>query len=92
MLTAIPGVQLSEPKGAFYCFPDVRAVLGKTFGGRRPQSSAELAELCLEVAKVAVVPGEAFGAPGYFRLSYAMADDAMVEGVSRIGKFFAEAV
>jgi aspartate/methionine/tyrosine aminotransferase len=91
MLTKIPGVTLDEPQGAFYAFPDVQGVLGRPLRGRTPTTSSELAEICLEEVKVAVVPGEAFGAPGYFRLSYAMADDAMVEGVTRIGNLFAEA-
>jgi aspartate/methionine/tyrosine aminotransferase len=91
MLASIPGVTQVEPQGAFYAFPDIRGVLGRELRGTTPTSSEELAQLCLEAVKVAVVPGEAFGAPGYFRLSYAMADDAMVEGVSRLGKLFAEA-
>jgi aspartate aminotransferase len=91
MLNEIEGVHCVEPEGAFYAFPSVRALLGKEIAGRRPQTSAELAELCIEVAKVAVVPGEAFGAPGYFRMSYAMGDDDMIEGVRRLGVLFAEA-
>jgi aspartate/methionine/tyrosine aminotransferase len=80
-----------EPEGAFYAFPSVKGLLGKEIAGRRPQTSAELAEICIEVAKVAVVPGEAFGAPGYFRMSYALGDDDMVEGVRRLGALFGEA-
>ena len=91
MLRSIPGVGCEEPMGAFYAFPDVRALLGKEMGGRRPQTSEELAEVCIDVARVAVVPGEAFGAPGYLRLSYAIADDAMVEGVTRLGELFGSA-
>jgi aspartate/methionine/tyrosine aminotransferase len=86
MLGEIRGVTCPEPRGAFYVFPSVGEVLGHRLGSRRPQSSAELAELLLDDGGVAVVPGEAFGAPGYFRLSYALADDDLVEGVSRIAK------
>jgi len=91
MLNDIAGVHCVEPEGAFYAFPSVRGLLGKEIAGRRPQTSAELAEICIEVAKVAVVPGEAFGAPGYFRMSYAMGDEDMIEGVRRLGVLFAEA-
>ncbi|WP_327087739.1 pyridoxal phosphate-dependent aminotransferase [Nonomuraea sp. NBC_01738] len=91
MLNEIPGVFCPEPKGAFYAYPSVKGVLGKELRGKRPQTSAELAELILEEAEVAVVPGEAFGTPGYFRLSYALGDDDLVEGVSRIQKLLAEA-
>ncbi|WP_091080592.1 pyridoxal phosphate-dependent aminotransferase [Nonomuraea wenchangensis] len=91
MLNDIPGVLCPEPKGAFYAYPSVKALVGKELRGRRPGTSAELAELILEEAEVAVVPGEAFGTPGYFRLSYALGDDDLVEGVSRLGKLLAEA-
>ncbi|WP_030923975.1 pyridoxal phosphate-dependent aminotransferase [Streptosporangium amethystogenes] len=91
MLNEIPGVFCPEPKGAFYAYPSVKELLGKDFGGRRPATSAELAELILEEAEVAVVPGEAFGTPGYFRLSYALGDDDLVEGVDRIVKFLGQA-
>ncbi|GAB3162152.1 pyridoxal phosphate-dependent aminotransferase [Microbispora hainanensis] len=91
MLNEIPGVLCPEPFGAFYAYPSVKALLGKEIRGRRPQTSAELAELILEEAEVALVPGEAFGTPGYFRLSYALGDDDLVEGVSRVGKLLAEA-
>ncbi|GAA3645589.1 pyridoxal phosphate-dependent aminotransferase [Nonomuraea antimicrobica] len=91
MLNEIPGVFCPEPKGAFYAYPSVKELVGKELRGRRPQSSAELAELILEEAEVAVVPGEAFGTPGYFRLSYALGDDDLAEGVSRLGKLLSEA-
>ncbi|MEU8320356.1 pyridoxal phosphate-dependent aminotransferase [Nonomuraea sp. NPDC048881] len=91
MLNEIPGVFCPEPKGAFYAYPSVKGLLGKELRGRRPGSSAELAELILEEAEVAVVPGEAFGTPGYFRLSYALGDDDLVEGVSRMAKLLSEA-
>ncbi len=86
MLRAIPGVVCEEPMGAFYAFPNVEALLGREVGGRRPATSEELAEVCIEVAKVALVPGEAFGAPGYLRLSYAVADEPMEEGVRRLAE------
>jgi aspartate aminotransferase len=91
MLNEIPGVECPEPMGAFYAYPSVKGVLGKEIRGRRPQTSAELAALILEEAEVAVVPGEAFGTDGYFRLSYAMSDADLEEGVSRIGKLLSEA-
>jgi aspartate aminotransferase len=84
MLNDIDGVVCPEPKGAFYAYPSVKGVLGRTVGGRTPTTSAELAETILEAAEVAVVPGEAFGPQGYLRLSYALGDDDLVEGVQRI--------
>jgi len=86
MLNEIPGVVCPEPEGAFYCYPSVKGVLGKEVAGHRPRSSAELAALILDEAEVAVVPGEAFGTPGYFRLSCALGDADLEEGVMRIGK------
>jgi aspartate aminotransferase len=91
MLNDIEGVVCVEPEGAFYAYPSVKGLLGKSLRGRRPSSSAELAEVCINEAKVAVVPGEAFGAPGFFRMSYALGDDDLVEGVSRLAELFAEA-
>ena len=91
MLNAIPGVTCPEPEGAFYCYPSVKGVLGRSLRGRTPRTSAELAELVLDEVGVAVVPGEAFGAPGYFRLSYALGDDDLVKGVTRLGDLLAEA-
>jgi aspartate aminotransferase len=86
LLSKIPGVTVLEPQGAFYCFPSFQGVLGREIAGRTPQTSLELSELMLEVAKVAVVPGEAFGAPGYARLSFALGDDDLGEGVGRIAE------
>ncbi len=86
MLNEIPGVECPEPTGAFYAYPSVKGVFGREINGRTPNSSTELAEIILDEAEVAVVPGEAFGAPGYLRLSYALGDDDLVEGVSRIQK------
>jgi aspartate aminotransferase len=91
MLNDIDGMVCVEPEGAFYAYPSVKGLLGKALRGRRPSSSAELAEVCINEAKVAVVPGEAFGAPGFFRMSYALGDDDLVEGVSRLADLFAEA-
>ncbi|MFF4952574.1 pyridoxal phosphate-dependent aminotransferase [Streptomyces chattanoogensis] len=91
MLNEIDGVFCPEPEGAFYAYPSVKELLGKEIRGKRPQTSVELAELILEEAEVAVVPGEAFGTPGYLRLSYALGDEDLVEGVSRVQKLLAEA-
>jgi len=84
LLAGIPGVTCLEPQGAFYCFPSFEGVLGREIGGRRPKSTLELSEVLLDVSKVAIVPGEAFGAPGYARLSFALGDDDLGEGVRRI--------
>jgi aspartate/methionine/tyrosine aminotransferase len=91
MLTAIDGVTCPLPEGAFYCFPSVKGLLGREIRGRRPATSAELATLVLDEVEVAVVPGEAFGAPGYLRLSYALGDDDLVEGVGRMQALLGEA-
>ncbi|MFC0040390.1 pyridoxal phosphate-dependent aminotransferase [Actinomadura rayongensis] len=91
MLNDIDGVVCPEPEGAFYAYPSVKALLGREIRGRRPETSVELAALILDEAEVALVPGEAFGTPGYFRLSYALGDDDLVEGVSRVAKLLAEA-
>ncbi len=91
MLNEIEGVTCVEPEGAFYAYPSVEGLLGRKLRGRTPSSSTELAEICIEEAKVAVVPGEAFGTPGYFRMSYALGDDDLVEGVARLAKLFGEA-
>jgi len=84
MLREIPGVECPEPEGAFYVYPSVRGLLGRELRGRTAHTSAELAALFLDEVEVAVVPGEAFGTPGYLRLSYALGDDDLVEGVRRI--------
>jgi aspartate/methionine/tyrosine aminotransferase len=91
MLAQIEGVVCPVPDGAFYVYPSVAGLLGRQIRGRRPQTSAELAELVLEQVEVAVVPGEAFGPSGYLRLSYALSDDDLVEGVSRLQRLFSEA-
>jgi aspartate aminotransferase len=92
MLSEIPGVDCPTPEGAFYVYPSVKALLGKELRGERPASTVELADLILREIEVAVVPGEAFGTPGYFRLSYAMADADLAEGATRLGKLLSEAV
>ena len=87
LLAAIPGVTCLEPQGAFYCFPSFEGVLGRELGGRTPTTTLELCELLLEEAKVAIVPGEAFGAPGYAALvASPSATTPSVEGVERIAK------
>ncbi|GAA2129970.1 pyridoxal phosphate-dependent aminotransferase [Kitasatospora kazusensis] len=91
MLNEIEGVFCPEPEGAFYVYPSVKDLLGKEIRGKRPQTSAELAALILDEAEVAVVPGEAFGTPGYLRLSYALGDTDLAEGVGRMQKLLGEA-
>ncbi len=84
LLGAIPGVDLIEPQGAFYAFPSFAGVLGQPVAGRTPESTMELAEIVLDEARVAFVPGEAFGAPGYGRFSYALGDEDLTEGINRV--------
>src|SRR3954468_6282747 len=91
MLREIPGVACPEPQGAFYAYPSVKGLLGRPIAGRTADSSVELAEIILDEAEVAVVPGEAFGTPGYLRMSYALGDDDLVEGVSRMQRLLATA-
>jgi aspartate aminotransferase len=90
MLSAIEGVTVLEPQGAFYAFPSFEGVLGRTIAGRRVDTTLELADLLLEEAKVAIVPGEAFGAPGHARLSFALGDDDLGEGITRIADLLAK--
>lgn len=87
MLRDIDGVTCQEPQGAFYAFPNLTGLLGKSIGGRTATTTLELASVLLEEVKVAIVPGEAFGAPGYARLSFALSDDDLVEGLTRISAF-----
>jgi aspartate/methionine/tyrosine aminotransferase len=93
MLNEIDGVVCPMPEGAFYAYPSVKGLLGRAHptadGTRTIDSSADLADYILEETEVAVVPGEAFGSPGYLRLSYALGDDDLVEGVTRLQKLFA---
>jgi aspartate aminotransferase len=89
MLNGIDGVTCAEPEGAFYCFPNVSGLLGRSLGGRVATTSTELADVLLETIKIAVVPGEAFGTPGFFRFSYALGDADLVEGLERFSAFVA---
>ncbi len=86
-LSAIPGVTCLEPQGAFYCFPSFEGLLGREMQGHSANTTLELCEILLDVAKVALVPGEAFGAPGYARMSFALGDDDLAEGLRRIAQF-----
>jgi aspartate/methionine/tyrosine aminotransferase len=88
-LNKVNGFVCPMPEGAFYAYPSVKNVLGRTIGGKQINSSADLAALILDEVEVAVVPGEAFGTPGYLRLSYALGDADILEGVSRIQKLLA---
>ncbi|CAI7975648.1 MULTISPECIES: pyridoxal phosphate-dependent aminotransferase [unclassified Parafrankia] len=92
MLVQIPGVRCPLPDGAFYAYPSLEGVLGRTLRGRTPATSAELCQFILEEAGVAIVPGEAFGTPRFARLSYALGDTDLVEGVRRLGALLSEAV
>ena len=90
-LNRVPGFSCPTPEGAFYAYVDAREALGRTYrGGVTPATSAELAAFILEQAEVAVVPGEAFGPSGYLRLSYALGDDDLAEGVQRIEALLSE--
>ncbi len=90
LLSQIPGLQCPTPRGAFYVYPSVQPLLGRELRGSRPQTAVELAAAVLEHAEVAVVPGEAFGTPGFFRLSYALGDDDLRTGVQRMGALLSE--
>ena len=92
LLNEIPGFSCPTPTGAFYVYPSVKGVLGKTIRGKTPTTSAELATLILEEVEVAAVPGEAFGPSGYLRFSYALSDEDIVEGIGRIKKLVDEAI
>ena len=91
MLNEIPGVHCPTPTGAFYVYPSVKGILGKEIRGKVPQTSAELATLILDEVEVAAVPGEAFGPSGFLRFSYALGDEDIVEGISRVQKLLSEA-
>ncbi len=88
MLNEIDGIVCPVPGGAFYAYPSVKGLLGKEYDGRRIETSAELSEYILDQVEVAIVPGEAFGSPGYLRLSYALGDDDITEGITRLQKLF----
>ena len=91
MLNDIPGVSCPTPEGAFYAYPSVKELLGATIRGRTPRTTTELAAVILDEAEVAVVPGEAFGTPGYLRLSYALSDQDLTTGVERVASLLGEA-
>jgi aspartate aminotransferase len=84
LLRGIEGVEVLRPEGAFYAYPSFEGVLGREIAGRKVLDTLDLAAVVLEEAKVAIVPGEAFGTPGYARLSFALGDDDLGEGVRRI--------
>ena len=84
LLNAIPGITCPTPEGAFYVYPSVKELLGKSIDGTVVNSSSELAGVILDKVEVAVVPGEAFGTPGYLRLSYATSDEKIIEGLARM--------
>ncbi len=88
-LNTIDGIRCPTPTGAFYVYPDVTGLLNRKWSGSTATTSAELADLILEQAEVAVVPGEAFGPSGYVRLSYALGDEQLLEGVRRLQRLFA---
>ena len=88
-LSKIEGVTVPVPQGAFYVYPDVSGLLGRAWGGVTPTTSLELADLMLEQAEVAAVPGEAFGPSGFLRFSYALGDEPLLEGVRRLQRLFA---
>ena len=90
LINEIPGFECPTPTGAFYVYPSVKGLLGKTIRGKTPKTSAELATLILDEVEVAAVPGEAFGPSGYLRFSYALGDDDIVEGIGRIKKLITE--
>ena len=89
MLQSIKGADLLTPQGAFYAFPNLTDFLGREISGRVATTTSELAAIILEEAKVAIVPGEAFGSPGYARLSFALGDDDLREGLTRIADLLA---
>ncbi|CAB4370402.1 MAG: aminotransferase class I/II-fold pyridoxal phosphate-dependent enzyme [Actinobacteria bacterium] len=90
LLNDIPGVACMVPQGAFYAFPSMEGLFGRNFGGVTPTTTSELCEVILDQAKVALVPGEAFDAPGYVRISFAVSDADIVEGIGRIAELVAK--
>jgi aspartate aminotransferase len=90
LLSEIPGVRCPVPRGAFYAYPSVQELIGRTLRGARIDDTVGLAAAILEHAEVAVVPGEAFGTPGFLRFSYALGDDDLRTGVERIARLLAE--
>ena len=92
LLNEIPGVTCPTPNGAFYVYPSVKNILGKSIRGKRATTSAELASIILDEAEVAAVPVEAFGPSGYLRFSYALGDQDILEGITRVKKLLSEAI
>ncbi len=90
MLRSINGVTCQDPEGAFYTFPNMKGLLGTSIRGKTADTTLELASILLDEANVAIVPGEAFGAPGYSRLSFALSDEDLVEGLTRVQNLIAE--
>jgi aspartate aminotransferase len=90
LLSGIEGITCPVPYGAFYAYPSVQGLLGRSLRGVTMRTSVELAAAVLEHAEVAVVPGEAFGTPGYFRLSYALGDEDLRTGLTRMAELLAE--
>jgi aspartate/methionine/tyrosine aminotransferase len=90
LLNDIPGVTCMVPQGAFYAFPSMEGLFGRNFGGVTPTTTSELCEVILDQAKVALVPGEAFDAPGYVRISFAVSDADIIEGIGRIADLVAK--
>jgi aspartate/methionine/tyrosine aminotransferase len=90
LLNNIPGVTCMVPQGAFYAFPSMEGLFGRNFGGVTPMTTSELCEVILDQAKVALVPGEAFDAPGYVRISFAVSDADITEGIGRIADLVAK--
>jgi aspartate/methionine/tyrosine aminotransferase len=91
LLNGIDGITCPTPEGAFYAYPSVKGLMGKTIGGITVHSSTDLATVILDQVEVAVVPGEAFGTPGYLRLSYATSDSKITEGLARINELLKSA-
>ncbi len=84
LLNDVPGVECPDPGGAFYAFPNLSGLLGRDLAGRTAETTMDLAALLLDEIKIAVVPGEAFGAPGYARFSFALGDEDLEEGLTRL--------
>lgn len=89
MLRRIDGFNVPTPRGAFYAYPSVEGLLGRNIRGRVARTSGELADLILDEVEVAAVPGEAFGRSGFLRFSYALADEDLVAGITRVQELFA---
>lgn len=89
-LAALPGLRVHPPEGAFYVFPEIKGLLGRRYRGAPLTSSLQFSEALLDGERVAVVPGDAFGAPGFLRLSLAVSDDNLATGLLRLERFVKE--